>query len=376
MPKAVSPDIDSRAVEEIRRLLLAWYRVHRRDLPWRSDKPDPYHVLVSEAMLQQTQVATVLDYFARFIEAFPTAATLAAADEQQVLKLWQGLGYYRRAKNLHAAAKKIVAEHGGKVPDDPALIAGLPGVGRYTAGAVSSIAFARAEPILDGNVARVLARWFAITKPIDEPATRERLWDLAALLVPRDSAGDFNQGMMELGALVCTPRNPRCLVCPMTLICQAAARGLAEDLPKRLPRRVPKKVEHHIVAIHRDGKFVFEQRPAKGLWAGMWQLPTAETLSGEVAPKRVQAWVKQHVGLAVKLPIESGGLRYQTTHRSLDVRLWMCESPTGKLASPRQWRAFDEIDDLPISNLQTRAIEFLTPPRGTSAGKPSPAAGR
>ncbi|MEZ6191711.1 MAG: A/G-specific adenine glycosylase [Phycisphaerales bacterium] len=212
------PDADPR-VGKVRQRLLKWYDAHRRHLPWRADKsetPNPYHVLVSEAMLQQTQVATVIPYFNRFIEALPTVDDLAAADEQAVLRLWQGLGYYRRARNLHAAAKAIQQEHGGKVPDTIEALLKLPGVGRYTAGAIASIAYGRPAPILDGNVARVLARLFLIEQPVDAPKTRNTLWQLAEQLVPDKRAGDFNQAVMELGALVCTKVNPSCEACPLS----------------------------------------------------------------------------------------------------------------------------------------------------------------
>lgn len=354
--------VDARRQQELRRLLLAWYRLHRRRLPWRAQEPavsNPYHVLVSEAMLQQTQVDTVVGYFQRFVRAFPTFAALAAADEQAVLLLWQGLGYYRRARHLHAAARKIVHEHGGEVPDDPALIAKLPGVGRYTAGAIASIAFGKPEPILDGNVARVLARWFAIERPIDQAAVRAELWELAAALAPGESPGDFNQAMMELGALVCSPRSPRCLGCPVASLCQAHARGVTETIPARLPRKAPRKVEHHVLAMRRGGKYLFEQRPARGLWANLWQLPTIETWSGSVSPRRVRKWIAEQIGLEAEPPEPLERFAYQTTHRSLSVQLWAAEVGAGRPREGMLWRALDNVDDLPISNLQKRAMGGL-----------------
>ncbi|MEX0744483.1 MAG: A/G-specific adenine glycosylase, partial [Phycisphaeraceae bacterium] len=270
----------------LRRALRRWYVANHRALPWRTPPnggavpPDPYHVLVSEAMLQQTQVATVVAYFERFIAAFPTVEALATADEQQVLRHWQGLGYYRRARHLHAAARRIAADHAGRVPDTVDALLALPGVGRYTAGAVASIAFDRRAPILDGNVARVLARWFAVDELIDQPAGRATLWRLAERVLPQRSVGDFNQALMELGALVCTPSAPKCDTCPVASLCDAKRAERVAELPRRSPRKVPRAVRHVVAAVERDGRYLFEQRPGDGLWSNMWQLPTHESLVG------------------------------------------------------------------------------------------------
>jgi len=347
----------------LRRGLLAWYRKHRRDLPWRAATAagaNPYHVFVSEAMLQQTQVATVIAYFNRFIEVFPTAEALANADEQRVLRLWQGLGYYRRARNLHAAAKVIVQEHGGAVPRDVESLLALPGVGRYTAGAVASIAFDVPAPILDGNVARVLARWFAIEEPIEEPAVRDQLWSLAEMLVPKRAAGEFNQAMMELGALVCSPRAPKCLVCPVAGACEAAKRQVAEELPRKGAKRAPMAVTHHVAAVERGGAFLFEQRPAKGLWSNMWQLPTSEAFAGEVKAETIRAWTKSTRGIATATPCEVSRFTHQTTHRTITFILWHAAGRTSKSNRLSHcWRALDAIDELPLPNPQRRAVDLL-----------------
>src|SRR5207248_6993729 len=202
-----------RTLPALRRALLRWFDRHRRDLPWRTDR-DPYRVWVSEVMLQQTTVAAVVPYFERFLTAFPTLRDLAAADEQQVLKLWEGLGYYRRARHLHAAAKRLVAEHGGELPDDPAVWAGLPGVGRYILGAVLSQAFARKLPVVEANSLRVLARLFGYRGDPREGDGKAWVWSAAEAVLPEERPGDFNQALMELGALVCTPTAPDCPACP------------------------------------------------------------------------------------------------------------------------------------------------------------------
>ncbi len=308
-------------------------------------------------MLQQTQVATVVPYFLRFIEALPGVEALAAADEQQVLRLWQGLGYYRRARHLHAAAKAIVAEHGGRVPRSVEDLMRLAGVGRYTAGAIASIAYDVTAPILDGNVARVLARVFAIEDAIDQPATRHRLWDLAQQLVTLQltGAGDFNQAMMELGATVCVPRQPRCATCPLCDLCQARRRALVDKLPRTSPRRKPTAVEHHVVAVRCGRRYLFEQRPSRGLWAGLWQLPTRE------APARagdgVGDWLKEHCGLSARRIVRVGKFTQQLTHRRVTFVVW--RGQVQRTSRGRTWRALNDLDDLPLANPQRRAVAML-----------------
>ena len=244
----------------------------RQDL--RDAAPDPYHVLVSEAMLQQTQVATVIPYFKRFIDRLPTLAALAAAKEEEVLRLWQGLGYYSRARNLRRAAIAVVNDHGGELPKDTAELLNLPGIGRYTAGAIASIAFGKRAPILDGNVARVLCRIDKITADPREKATIEVLWTRAAEMMPAAgrngaSMGDFNSALMELGAKVCTPRNPKCLICPVREHCEACAAGVQEEIPVRKKSKPTPLLKRWIFCIRRGDRWLIEQRPAKGRWAGM-----------------------------------------------------------------------------------------------------------
>jgi A/G-specific adenine glycosylase len=222
------------------RRLLKWYDQSHRDLPWRTcgnaPHPVPYHVLVSEFMLQQTQVATVIPYFHRFTQRFPTIADLASADEQEVLRHWQGLGYYSRARNLLRCARQIVGEHGGDVPSDAKQLQKLAGIGRYTAGAISSIAFGRRVPILDANVTRVLLRLDKIESDPRERAVQDQLWHRAEEILPRRRMGDFNSALMELGALICTPRSPQCLICPVQIHCEALVAGVAERIPAQRKR--------------------------------------------------------------------------------------------------------------------------------------------
>ena len=228
----------------IRGKLLCWYDEAGRDLPWRHTR-DPYAVWVSEVMLQQTRVETVIPYYERFLESFPTARALAEADEDTVLSHWSGLGYYRRARLLHQGVREVVAEYGGEVPEDADARRALPGVGRYTAGAIGSIAFDKEEPVVDGNVTRVLARLLRIKKPIGSSATTNQLWEEAARLVPGERPGDLNQALMELGATLCTPTKPRCLICPLTDACTAAKHGTQYERPIMPPR---KRTPHYDVA--------------------------------------------------------------------------------------------------------------------------------
>ncbi|MCD1258724.1 A/G-specific adenine glycosylase [Paenibacillus athensensis] len=258
--------------------LLDWYRANKRDLPWRRSK-NPYHIWVSEVMLQQTRVDTVIPYFHRFTELFPTVEALAEAPEEEVLKAWEGLGYYSRARNLQSAVREVHERYGGVVPSDKAEISSLKGVGPYTSGAILSIAYNKPEPAVDGNVMRVLSRYFVIEEDIMKPATRVKMERLAQELIPEGAAGDFNQALMELGAMVCTPRSPYCLTCPVRLGCAGREQGMEDKLPVKKKAKPPRP-ELRVVALiegvgEHAGKWLIRQRPQEGLLARMWELPHA-----------------------------------------------------------------------------------------------------
>jgi len=351
----------------IRRQLLVWYEERGRELPWRAaqrgaaqDRPDPYAILVSEAMLQQTQVATVVQYFRRFMTRFPTLEMLAEADEQEVLQLWQGLGYYRRARHLHAAARVIAHQFGGSVPADTKHLEQLPGVGRYTAGAVASIAFGKRAAILDGNVARVLARLLAVREPVDEPTTRTQLWSHADALVSPTQPGDFNQALMDLGAMVCTPRHPQCRECPLHTECRAYMLGLANQLPVRGRRAKVQPAVHSVVALRHGDRYLFEQRASKGLWSNMWQLPTLEAPT-ESSGRGLADWVWERFDSAPRALELQGEFRHRTTHRA--IRFVVFDAPLHASPSPVRpgllWRTLGDIGDLPLPNPQHRAIALL-----------------
>jgi A/G-specific adenine glycosylase len=256
--------------------LVRWYKVRKRDLPWRKTR-DPYAIWVSEVMLQQTQVKTVLGYYERWMQRFPTLNALAAAADSDVLHAWQGLGYYSRARRLLSGARAVAEKHGGKLPRDVEALLALPGIGPYSAGAIASIAFGLPEPIVDGNVVRVLCRLFALTgDPTKAPLKRE-LWELARRLVPSDEPSEFNQSLMELGATICTPTSPRCPECPVHGRCQALARGLERELPQLAKRKAPTELRTAAAYVRRGDAVLLRQLPPDApRWAGLWVLPFAE----------------------------------------------------------------------------------------------------
>lgn len=258
------------------RELLLWYRANKRDLPWRRQS-NPYYTWVSEIMLQQTRVETVKPYFERFIGKFPTVEALADAPEEEVLKAWEGLGYYSRARNLQTAAREVKDQYGGQVPDDKSKVSALKGIGPYTSGAIMSIAFNRSEPAVDGNVMRVLSRYFRLHEDIAKPSTRVHMEHLAQELIPESCASDFNQALMELGALVCTPKSPSCLLCPVMEHCEGRMAGEELTLPIKTKAKPPKPELRYAALIEgtgeHEGKVLVRQRPDTGLLAKMWELP-------------------------------------------------------------------------------------------------------
>ncbi|MFU8805883.1 MAG: A/G-specific adenine glycosylase, partial [Bradymonadaceae bacterium] len=295
------------ALNEYRERLLDWFNASRRDLPWR-EIADPYAIWVSEVMLQQTQVVTVIDYFERWMERFPTVEVLAESSLEAVLEVWAGLGYYRRARFLHRAARDIVEIWGGELPTTVDELRTLPGVGAYTAGAVASIAFGQPTPVVDGNVNRVLARLFCLEGDLSRGSSQRLLWELAAELVDEARPGDFNQAMMELGSTVCTPRQPGCGRCPVENSCAAKAMGEAERYPqpskRSEQRRVMVRTSVVVAMTHGERRFLVVQRPAEGLLGGMWQFPSLEK-DGEGAPTlgAMASLIESHSGLRAKTAV-------------------------------------------------------------------------
>lgn len=342
--------------KEFSKRLLRWYDRFRRDLPWRlgSDLAgplDPYHVLVSETMLQQTQVATVIPYYQRFLLRFPTINDLAAADEQDVLRLWQGLGYYSRARNLQAAARKVVSDHSGALPRDRDALLKLPGIGRYTAGAIASIAFDLRAPILDGNVTRVLCRLDNIAADPRQKETAAHLWRRAEEILPAKRPGDFNSAMMELGATICTPRNPQCLVCPVRLHCEAQAAGTQETIPAPRRAKPTPLLKRRTYCIRRGDRWLIEQRPSRGRWAGMWQFVTIDGESEADLP------------VAIQSPISLGVVTHALTHRRYEFEVYLAQASSGKLATdnpPKCWVRLEELANYPLPRPHLKIAEMLT----------------
>jgi A/G-specific adenine glycosylase len=350
--------------------LLGWFDQHKRDLPWRLDA-SPYAIWLSEVMLQQTQVQTVIPYYRRFLARFPTVRQLAQAELDEVLFQWKGLGYYSRARNLHRAAKAIVERHGGELPVSATALLELPGFGRYTAGAVASIAFHQPVALVDGNVARVLGRLFAIEGATGEKVREGKLWAKAAELVSESRPGDWNQALMELGATVCLPKGAQCDRCPVRAECLALAQGLVETIPA--PKiRAPRKVLRWAVAVcERDGKLLLGRRPAKGLFGGLWELPSAELAAKASAP----AALAKLFGKKPTKVTPLGKTHRTLTHRELELELYQVKL-SGKVAAESyqalEWVARAEVARRGMSTAMRAALEQLTS-SGTSRKK---AAGR
>lgn len=326
--------------EEIAAALGAWFDRVARDLPWRRTR-DPYAIWLSEVMLQQTRVETVIPYYERFLARFPTVRELAAAELDQVLALWSGLGYYRRARGLHLCAREVTERHAGAFPGEVEALRALPGVGAYTAGAIASIAFDRRAPLVDGNVARVLARLEGIDEDIRSTAGVRRLWEAAARLVPADRPGRFNQALMELGATVCTPRGPRCGACPVNGVCAARAAGREEELPVIAPRRDVPVVPAVAAVVRAGARVLLARRSEGGLFGGLWEPPMVEAAS--VADGRALL-----EGLGVRAGVElreAGRVRHILTHRRMEVTVTHAEVPAAwrlraKLAAPYEKAAW------------------------------------
>ncbi|MBN1149158.1 MAG: A/G-specific adenine glycosylase [Anaerolineales bacterium] len=311
-------------------ILLNWYSQHCRDLPWRSSQePDPYRVWVSEIMLQQTRVETVIPYFERWMERFPSLASLAEASQQEALSMWEGLGYYSRARNLQRAAQIVVEQMDGKLPADPASLRELPGIGRYTAAAIASIAFGRDEAALDGNIRRVLARVFNVTEPARSPQGERRLWELSALHLPPGRAGEYNQALMDLGAMVCIPHNPRCTQCPLAEICQARALNLQEERPVGKPRR---QTPHHTVTaavIARGRQVLITQRPPDGLLGGLWEFPGGKAQPGEALDACLRREICEELGVEIEVGEQLGVYRHAYSHFRVTLHAFCCALPNG-----------------------------------------------
>jgi A/G-specific adenine glycosylase len=351
------------------RRLRAWFGRHQRELPWRRDR-DPYRIWVSEVMLQQTQAATVVPYFERFLQAFPTLEALAAADEHDVLRLWEGLGYYRRARDLHRAAARLAADYGGRFPEDPAVVRGLPGLGPYTTNAILSQAFDRRLPILEANSQRVLSRFFGRAEDPRQGPARAWLWRAAEELLPgRPGApraagvGDFNQALMELGALVCTPAAPRCGDCPLAARCVARQQGLQEVIPARAPPPAPTDVREAAVVVRRGQQVLLVQRPPHGRWGSLWEFPHGALQEGETYDDGARRLAAELTGLQTRLGPELLTVRHGITRYRVTLVCFEADFVAGSFHSPSyargQWLAPAALADYPVSSPQRQLARAL-----------------
>ncbi|PIQ95708.1 MAG: A/G-specific adenine glycosylase [Nitrospinae bacterium CG11_big_fil_rev_8_21_14_0_20_56_8] len=346
----------------IRKALLTWYRKEKRDLPWRNTG-DPYHIWVSEMMLQQTQVKTVIPYYQRWLETFPTVEDLAEAQSSRVLKLWEGLGYYSRARNFHAAARIVVREFGGKVPDSAEAILQLPGIGRYTAGAILSIAYDRRVPVLDGNVKRVLSRLFLIPGNRQIAGVEAVLWNKAEELLPRNHPGDFNQALMELGATVCLPKNPDCPLCPLSRVCRARKENAQAQFPASAKTTPAQKIQVSAAVIQKGGKTFIQQRPHKGLMGGLWEFPGGKLQDSESPEECIRREIREELGVDIRVGEKLMTVRHSYTQFRVTLHVFRCTLNNGRLRPTQceQWRWVppEDLEDYPFPAANARIVKFL-----------------
>ncbi len=334
--------------------LLEWYGRAARRLPWRGSD-DPYAVWVSEIMLQQTRVETVIPYYIRWMERFPTMRALAEAQEQDVLRVWEGLGYYNRARNLHRAVRQVISQHQGVLPRDLPSLQKLPGIGRYTAAAIASIGFGQDEATLDGNIRRVLARLHNLELPARSPEGENALWELARQHLPVGRAGDYNQAWMDLGSIICTPRNPACASCPLMDCCQSYALGVVDQRPV-MPNKPA--VPHYTVTaavLRQDGHVLIAQRPESGLLGGMWEFPGGKREKNENLPACLKREIQEELGAEIAVGEEFGVYRHAYTHFTVTLHAFVCSLVSGEprpiQAQDVRWVVLNELPVYPMGKI-------------------------
>ncbi len=353
---------DTKWKQTFRRQLKQWYRAHARDLPWRRTA-DPYCIWVSEIMLQQTQVATVIPYYERFLESFPTVADLAAADEEVVLRHWEGLGYYRRARQLHKAAKQIVELHDGVFPTNAEDVDALPGIGRYTRGAILSIAFDQRQPILEANTIRLNCRLLALEEIHTSSASQRLLWQFAEDILPRKGSGLFNQALMELGSAVCTPRDPKCLLCPVASICPTRAAGKQNSIPVPKKKTVYEELAETAVVVFKKNKVLLRRCREGERWAGLWDFPRFESTAANGKQSSEAACVQRLTGIDCRIRDQSlktlkhGVTKYRIT---LTVRAADFESGRLKRGDELAWVQPEQLEEYPLSVTGRKIAKLLT----------------
>ena len=345
---------DAKWKSNFRRKLIHWFDGHQRDLPWRQLKT-PYRIWITEIMLQQTQVATVVDYFKRFTTRFPTVAALARADQAEVLKLWEGLGYYRRARQLHAAAQMIVEEHDGEFPTDFESVLALPGIGRYTAGAILSIALDQKLPILEGNTIRLFARLMTMQSDPRTTDNQKALWEFSESLLPRKRCGDFNQALMELGSQICNPKRPKCLVCPVNNLCMTAVKGLQEQIPVASKKVKYENLLEAAIVVNQQERILVRQCGPGERWESLWDFPRytlSQNTEAKLHAQQLQMQLKKETGLEAELSGPLFQMKHAVTRYRITLQCWKGDGVTGRLRktpTPTRWATLSEIEEMPMS---------------------------
>ena len=346
----------------LQKQLLKWFEQEKREMPWRNDR-NPYRILVSEFMLQQTQVKTVIPYFERWMKSFPTLEKLAQARESTVLKHWEGLGYYSRAHNLKKAAQIILKDYSGKVPDSMDEMLKLPGVGRYTAGAVLSIAFGQKVPVLDGNVKRVLARLFLLKENGGNRRSENILWEAMQSLLPSAGAGDFNQAFMELGATVCLPKSPLCLLCPLKQNCQAQKSGKQDLYPPGKQKTPATKIEVSAAVILRRNKIFIQKRKSGGLMGGLWEFPGGKFEPGESAEQCLHREIMEELGVTLHIDEKLMTVKHSYTRFRVTLYVFLCRIRSGRVLPTQceewEWVKTEELDTYPFPAANVKIVKKL-----------------
>ena len=376
------PRIASRPLDSAQARLLNWYNKNKRTLPWRAAGLSPYAVWVSEIMLQQTRVETVIPYYEKWLRLFPTVQDLANASERAVLNAWEGLGYYSRARNFHKAAKLVTERYNGELPRDLNELGKLPGIGRYTVGALASILFGMDEPALDGNLKRVYSRLFDVSEPVDSPLGEKILWKLAKDNLPTGKAADFNQALMDLGALICLPKNPRCLLCPLMNDCKARENGTQDLRPVKMPKKeIPQRVHTAAVIVRRIGrerrpigrqspkgdnpphvKVLLAQRPSTGLLGGMWEFPNGRVDADRDPAKELARVLKSgySLRLGAKRKVSIGVFQHAYTHFKVTVHAFMCDPSSTSKMKNMKWVALKELNAYPMGKIDRQIANAIT----------------
>ncbi|MBN1428267.1 MAG: A/G-specific adenine glycosylase [Anaerolineae bacterium] len=351
--------------------LVAWFVANREDLPWRHNR-SPYTVWLSEVMLQQTQVKTVIPYYERFLARFPDIGTLARAPLDDVLKAWEGLGYYSRARHLHRAAQVIVDELDGQFPSTMASLLNLPGIGRYTAGAIASLAFEQDAPVLDGNLMRVLTRLYNIVDDVTLQQTKRSLWDLAAEVLPSGRAGLWNEGLMDLGRRICTPKSPRCDVCPLTQHCQSRQIGAQEYRPVRSRKAATPHYDVTAAVIHQaDGHILIARRPIGGMLGGLWEFPGGKQQPDETLPECLRREIREELGIEVDVGQQIASIKHAYTHFRITLHAYICTHISGTPQSIEcadwAWVTLDDLDNYAFPVTDRKIIAILRNPQITTS---------